>query len=56
MVEFEPDRIPGLAFFQMEAELSQIFGRQVDLNTPGFLSPKIREKVRQEAVVQYVKS
>ena len=56
LVEFEPDRIPGLAFFEMEAELSQILGRKVDLNTLGFLSPRIREKVRQEAVVQYVKS
>lgn len=56
LVEFEPDCIPGLAFFEMEAELSQIFGRKVDLNTLGFLSPKIREQVQQEAVVQYVKS
>lgn len=56
LVEFEPDRIPGLAFFEMEAELTQILGRTVDLNTLGFLSPKIREIVQQEAVVQYVKS
>lgn len=56
LIEFEPDRIPGLAFFEMEAELTQILGRKVDLNTPGFLSPKIRAKVEQEAVVQYVKS
>ena len=56
LVEFEPDRIPGLAFFEMEAELTQILGRKVDLNTLGFLSPRIREKVGQEAVVQYVKS
>ena len=40
----------------MEEELTQIFGRKVDLNTPGFLSSKIREKVQQEAAVQYVKS
>ena len=56
LVEFEPDRIPGLAFFEMEAELTLIFGRRVDLNTPGFLSPKIREIVQKEAAVQYVKS
>ncbi len=56
LVEFEPDKIPGLAFFEMEAELTQILGRKVDLNTPGFLSPRIREIVQQEAVVQYVKS
>lgn len=56
LVEFEPDRIPGLAFFEMEAELTQILGRKVDLNTPGFLSPRIRDKVQQGALVQYVKS
>ena len=56
LVEFEPDQIPGLAFFEMEAELTQTLGRKVDLNTPGFLNPKIREIVQQEAVVQYVKS
>lgn len=56
LIEFELDRIPGLAFFEMEAELTQILGRKVDLNTPGFLSPKIRAKVEQEAIVQYVKS
>ena len=39
LVEFEPEHIPGLAFFGMQDELSEIFGRQVDLNTPGFLSP-----------------
>ena len=56
LVEFEPDQIPGLAFFEMEAELTQILGQKVDLNTRGFLSPRIRERVQQEAVVQYVKS
>ena len=56
LVEFEPDQIPGLAFFEMEVELTQILGRKVDLNTPGFLSHRIRKIVQQEAVVQYVKS
>ena len=56
LVEFEPDQIPGLTFFEMEAELTQMLGRKVDLNTPGFLSPRIRKIVQQEAVVQYVKS
>jgi uncharacterized protein len=53
LVEFDPDRIPGLAFFEMESELTQIFGRKVDLNTLGFLSPRIREKVQEESAVQY---
>ena len=53
LVEFEPGHIPGLAFFKMEHELSEILGRKVDLQTPGFLSPLIRTKVMSEAVVQY---
>ena len=53
LVEFEPGHIPGLAFFKMELELSQILGRKVDLQTPGFLSPIIRTKVLNEAVIQY---
>ncbi|MDD2902461.1 MAG: nucleotidyltransferase family protein [Syntrophales bacterium] len=53
LVEFEPDHIPGLAFFAMEDELSAILGRKVDLNTPQCLSRYFRDKVLQEAVVQY---
>ena len=52
LVEFEPDHVPGLAFFAMEAELSELLGREVDLNTPGFLSPYFREQVLAEAEVQ----
>jgi uncharacterized protein len=54
LVEFEPDHIPGLAFFTMEDELSKILGRKVDFNTPQFLSKYFRDKVIQEAEVQYV--
>jgi uncharacterized protein len=39
LVEFEPGHVPGLDFFLMEAELSQILERKVDLQTLGFLSP-----------------
>jgi predicted nucleotidyltransferase len=53
LVEFEPDHVPGLAFFAMEQELSEMLGRKVDLNTPQFLSPYFRERVIQEAEVQY---
>jgi len=53
LVEFEPGYVPGLAFFAMEAELSELLGRKVDLNTPGFLSPHFREEVLAEAEVQY---
>ncbi len=53
LVEFEPGHVPGLEFFSMEAELSEILGRKVDLNTPQFLSPYFREQVLAEAKVQY---
>ena len=53
LVEFEPDHIPGLAFFAMERELSDILGRKVDLNTPGFLSDYFRDEVLAEAEVLY---
>jgi len=51
---FDPDHIPGLAFFAMQDELSEILGRKVDLNTPNFLSKYFRDEVIQEAEVQYV--
>jgi predicted nucleotidyltransferase len=54
LVEFEPGHAPGLAFFSMEAELSALFGRKVDLNTPGFLSRYFRDQVLAEAETQYV--
>jgi predicted nucleotidyltransferase len=54
LVEFEPGRTPGLAFFGMEIELSEILGRKVDLNTAGFLSKYFRDRVLAEAEVQYV--
>lgn len=54
LVEFEPGHVPGLRFFALEQELSQILGRKVDLNTPGFLSPYFRGRVLAEAEVQYV--
>jgi len=56
LVEFEPGFTPGLAFFEMEAELSELLGRQVDLNTPGFLSSAIRERVLGEAEAVYVRA
>ena len=55
LVEFEPGHVPGLDFFTMEMELSEILERKVDLNTPGFLSPTFRREVLAEAEVQYAK-
>ena len=54
LVEFEPEHVPGLDFFAMEAELSGILRHKVDLNTPGFLSASFRAQALAEAEVQYV--
>jgi predicted nucleotidyltransferase len=53
LVEFDTGHVPGLAFFTMQDELSRLFGRNVDLNTPQFLNPAFREEVQQQAEVQY---
>ena len=49
LVEFDENHTPGFAFFDIEAELSQILGRKVDLNTPQFLSPHFRQEVEAQA-------
>jgi predicted nucleotidyltransferase len=53
LVEFEEGHVPGLGFFAMETELSEILGRKVDLNTPQFLSRYFRDDVLAEAEDQY---
>ena len=54
LVEFEPGRTPGLAFFAMQEDLSRMFGRTVDLHTPASLSRHFRDEVLTEAQDQYV--
>jgi len=49
LVEFEPGTRVGLAFFGMQDVLSELLGRMVDLNTPGFLSKYFRDEVLREA-------
>ena len=53
LVEFEPGYTPGLVFFRMESELTDLLGRKVDLNTEQFLSRYFRENVLKNAEVQY---
>lgn len=53
LVEFEDGHTPGFAFFDIEAEFSGILGRNVDLNTPQFLSPRVRANVEAEAEVVF---
>jgi predicted nucleotidyltransferase len=56
LVEFDPEYVPGLAFFSMEAELSVLLGKKVDLNTPNWLSKYFRDEILQEVSVQYVQT
>lgn len=57
LVEFEPDvRVGLIRLAGIELELSELLGRKVDLNTPGFLSPYFREEVLQESETYYVKT
>lgn len=57
LVEFEPDvRVGLIRLMGIELELSQLIGRKVDLNTPGFLSQYFRNEVLEEAETHYVKA
>jgi uncharacterized protein len=53
LVEFEPGHVPGFVFFSLESELSDLFNRRVDLNTPAFLSRYFRDEVLRNAQVLY---
>jgi predicted nucleotidyltransferase len=53
LVEFEPGHIPGYDLFLIEAELSRLMGRKVDLQTAPFLSPEIRQSALDEAITAY---
>jgi predicted nucleotidyltransferase len=54
LVEFEFGTCVGLITLAgLELELGEIIGRKVDLNTPGFLSKYYRNRIINEAVVQY---
>lgn len=53
LVEFEPGATPGLAFFTMQDELTELLGRKVDLHTAASLSKYFRDEVLAQAEVQY---
>jgi predicted nucleotidyltransferase len=53
LVQFEEGYTPGWELFDLEQELSEIVGRRVDLNTPGFLSRSFRQSVLDEALILY---
>ena len=57
LVEFEPGQTPGLEFIDMQDELSEIYGRKVDLhtysgveNSPNWL---LREEILNSAEAVY---
>jgi hypothetical protein len=55
LVEFQPGHVPGLRFVSIEQELSQLLGgRRVDMVTPKFLNPRIRNQVLSTAESLYV--
>jgi len=55
LVEFEPERVPGLITFAgYQIELSELLGRTVDMHTPASLSRYFREDVLAEAKDEYV--
>jgi predicted nucleotidyltransferase len=53
LVEFEEGCVPGLAFFAMEDELSDLLHRRVDLRTPQDLSRHFRGDAIASSEVQY---
>jgi predicted nucleotidyltransferase len=55
LVEFAEGKTPGLAIVDLQDELSQMLGREVDLRTPAELSHFFRERVLSEAVIIYTK-
>ena len=49
LVEFEPGKTPGLKFFGLQDELSEMLGRCVDLNTPECFGPRLRPSILTQA-------
>ena len=54
LIEFEPGHaVDFFDFMELQFQLSEIFGRDVDLNTPGILSRYFRQQVMDTAQVVY---
>jgi len=53
LVEFEPGHVPGFDFITIQDELTEIFGRRVDLHTPSTLSRYFRDDVLDRAKTVY---
>lgn len=54
LAEFDPGETPSLMTLGgLQQELAALFGREVDLKTPGFLSRHFRDEVIRSARLQY---
>ncbi len=54
LVEFEPGHTPGWEIVDMEEELSALLGgRRIDMVNPKYLNRRLRDRVLNEAEVQY---
>jgi uncharacterized protein len=56
LVDFKPGHVPGLRFFALQAELSDLLQRPVDLNTFRWLSKYFRDEVMKEQTPIYVEA
>ncbi|MEE8543474.1 MAG: nucleotidyltransferase family protein [Gammaproteobacteria bacterium] len=55
LVEFQAGHVPGLSFVSIEREFSGlVHGRRVDMVTPKFLNPRIRDQVLSSIEPLYV--
>lgn len=55
LVEFQPGHVPGLDFVTIGREFSGLLqGRRVDMVTPKFLNPRIRDQILRSAEPLYV--
>ena len=53
LVEFDPQAKIGWEFFDLEVELSRLFGRKVDLGEKASLKPRARPSALRDARVIY---
>ena len=55
LVEFQAGHVPGFNFISIEREFSGLLhGRRVDMVTPRFLNPRIRDQVLSSAEPLYI--
>lgn len=53
LVRYQPGQVLGFEIFDIEKELSDLFGHEVDLVTEKYLNPRLRDRVLHSAEVQY---